>query len=498
MKIPLISFLLILSCVSVVGQNYEKVWFDKTDSANGYYSVIKPNGSVIQGAVVLFDGYGGDAVSFLSETKIQNIAFANQLLTIGIPCGELLLLDDAHAAIIKKILDEVVATYHLRPDRIAMGGFSAGGTTAIRYTELSYQYPDKYPIQPHALFDADAPVDLLGLYEQSKRELSQGGGGWWLSEDKMIIDSLDALLGPPTNGLARYRQVSTFTQSDTTPGNELFLRTVPYRTYHDVDVSWLLKNRGRSLYGSNMLNASELIRRLNQAGNTDAEFMASKTPGIRSNGQRHPHSWNIIDETDLVLWIKQKLDFYPGDPSRRYSYGTAGWQTEEIPFPMDFAPGLAYNGYEDLRFAPGFSNAASPEKWAYTFVWWLDGHIQFSETSLKQDLETYYSGLTQRRAVADRDDPKNYFPATAHVKKITTGGDDLATFTGTVHLYDAQVTKKPADLYVKIHVKPAANKQRSIVLFEIAGFPQAAAIWKQLDQINAEFHVLSESIGKNR
>ncbi len=363
---------------------------------------------------------------------------------------------------------------------------------------MSYQHPDEYPIQPHALFDADAPVDLLGLYEQSKRELSQVGGGWWLSEDKMITDTLDALLGPPAAGLARYRQASTFIQSDTTPGNELFLRTVPYRSYHDVDVAWSLKYRGRSLYGSNMLNASELIRRLNQAGNMEAEFVASKTPGFRSNGQRHPHSWNIIDETDLVWWIKQKLDFYPGDPSRRYSYGIAGWQTEQILFPMDFAPSLSYTGYEDLRFAPGWGNAGSPEKWAYTFVWWLDGSPIFSETSLKKDLETYYSGLTQRRAIADYDDLKNYFPAIAQVKKTTTSGDDIASFTATIHLYDAQVTKKPADLYAKIHIKPAANKQRSIVLFEIAGFPSTAPVWKQLDQINTEFRVISDSIRKNR
>ena len=31
-----------------------------------------------------------------------------------------------------------------------------------------------------------------------------------------------------------------------------------------------------------------------------------------------------------------------------------GWKAETIPFPLGFAPGLAYRGVEELRFPPGF------------------------------------------------------------------------------------------------------------------------------------------------
>ncbi len=30
-----------------------------------------------------------------------------------------------------------------------------------------------------------------------------------------------------------------------------------------------------------------------------------------------------------------------------------GWQTETIPFPLEFAPEIKYEGLEELRFAPG-------------------------------------------------------------------------------------------------------------------------------------------------
>src|SRR6202022_1608238 len=128
---------------------------------------------------------------------------------------------------------EVAKTYDIKKDRFAMGGFSSGGTVALRYTELCYEHPKEFGIQPRALFTGDSPVDLLGLYESSKRLLVRNTHDWWLGEAKMSIDSLDAQIGPPTPELAKYRQVSPFLQRDSLPGSEQFLVTVPYPTYQD-------------------------------------------------------------------------------------------------------------------------------------------------------------------------------------------------------------------------------------------------------------------------
>jgi len=469
-------------------QNYEKVWFDRSDSTYGYYTVVKPAGPRIQGAVILFDGYGGDASGLYAETKIHNVAHVNDLLTVSIPAGKRLFLDDAHMKIIQKILDEVAKTYDLRNDRFAVGGFSAGGIIALRYTELCYQHPEEFRIKPRAVFTVDSPVDILGRYESSKRILASHIQGWWLGEARMIIDTCDAKLGPLPQGLVNYRKVSPLLRSDSVPGNEIYLRTVAYRTYHDVDVEWWLKNRKQSIYESNMLDASELVNRLQLLGNTQAEFVASKTHGRRSNGQMHPHSWSIVDEIDLVYWIKGKLGFYPGDISRRYTYAAKDWQQEVIIFPIDFAPDIRYKGFEDLHFAPHWGDAGSPEKWAYTYVWYLDDLYHFNEKVLQQNLVSYYSGLTRRRAVADKDDMKNYFPATATVKKTGTVDGDIATYAASVHLYDAQVTKKPGDIYILAHLKACSDNNKTVLLFEVAGYPPGAPIWTTLDKINADFN----------
>jgi hypothetical protein len=474
-------------CTTLFAQSYDKVWFDKSDSAYGYYVVIKPFGPRVQGAVVLLDGYGGNATSMLPETKIPNVALINDMATVCIPSGPHIFLDDAHALIIKNILTEVSRNYGINKNRFAIGGFSAGGVIALRYAELCHQHPEEFDIRPAAIFTGDSPIDLLGLYQSSKRELGKNFKGWWLGEARMIIDSLDKACGSLPAGIDNYRKLSPFMASDSLPGNEKWIVSVPYRTYHDVDVEWQLKNRHRSIYEMNMLNASELVNRLQEEGSTQAEFVASKIPGRRSNGQMHPHSWNIIDETDLISWIKEKLNFYPGDLSKRYSYPAEGWQQEIILLPFDFAPALPYMGYEDLRFSPGWGKADSEEKWAYTLVWWLDDHYVFDENVLKGNLESYFSGLNKRRAIADKDDMKSYFPARASIKKVDTAKEDTATFSGTIHIYDAQVTKKPADLYAKIHVKSCSDQQKTILLIEVSGFPAAHPVWQKLDKINTDF-----------
>lgn len=302
-------FLFMFISISTLAQNYEKVWFNKSDSTYGYYIVLKPADAAFRGAIVLLDGYGGNATSMLHETHIPQKALSNSLIVVCIPSGPRLFLDKEYASTINRILTEVSAHYKIDRNKFAIGGFSIGGTIALRYTELSYQYPHKFYIEPKALFTIDSPVDLLRLHESSQKELKSVGRSWWGAEARMIIDSLDRNIGKLPLGLQSYKEKSPFFVTDSLPGNERWIVNVPYRTYHDVDIEWQLINRKRSIYELNMLNASELINRLLNLGSTHAEFIASKVHGRRANGQMNPHSWNIVDEADLILWINKALIF---------------------------------------------------------------------------------------------------------------------------------------------------------------------------------------------
>jgi hypothetical protein len=71
----------------------------------------------------------------------------------------------------------------------------------------------------------------------------------------------------------------------------------------------------------------------------------------------------------------------------------AGWKTEVIRFPLDFAPSLVHIGVEQLRFPPGFLDEHSPEHWSYTFAWRLEDHADLAPFALADELTTYFRGL---------------------------------------------------------------------------------------------------------
>ena len=37
--------------------------------------------------------------------------------------------------------------------------------------------------------------------------------------------------------------------------------------------------------------------------NSKIEYIETQNRGYRANGVRHPHSWAIVDENELIKWI---------------------------------------------------------------------------------------------------------------------------------------------------------------------------------------------------
>jgi hypothetical protein len=487
-KFILFSFLVVALSAEGTCQQIEKDWLNQNDTTSGYYLTIKPASMRVQGVLLILESYGNPVDDFLAESKIPNVAYANEILTVCIPTGQRLFLDSSMIGLLNRISSGILENYKLKKDQFAIGGMSIGGTIALRYAELCREKPEEYPILPKAVFAVDAPVDLIGMYKSTQKELKTNYPGYWVDEYKMIIDRLNQELGDPTKDAQKFDAVSPFNSNKKEPGNERFLKDVAFRTYHDVDINWYLQNRRRSLDETTMVGASELVNRLLLQGNDNAEFVSSKITGRRSNGVRRPNSWNIVDEIDLVQWIKEKLFFYPDHIEKPFvNVAPDNWNKELIVFPLDFAPSIPYHGFEELRFAPGWGDSSSYQKWAYSIVWWLNDSVSFSEDLLKANLESYYSGLTKRRILADKQDTSAYRPAQGLVQKTTTLKGDLETYYATVFIYDAQVTRKPGELYFKIHVKDCADKSKTLLFIEVAENSYIAPIWLELDKLNEEF-----------
>ena len=116
----------------------------------------------------------------------------------------------------------------------------------------------------------------------------------------------------------------------------------------------------------------------------------------------------------------------------------AGFRSETIPFPLDFAPRLAHRGVEELRFAPGMFEPEQPGYWSYAFVWRTEDPAALDAAAVGAELTAYFRGLIeavdQAKQIADKD---------AIVARGTAAG---ARVTVTAHVFDAFKTKRPLDL----------------------------------------------------
>ena len=61
-------------------------------------------------------------------------------------------------------------------------------------------------------------------------------------------------------------------------------------------------------------------------------------------------------------------------------------------FPLEWYPSVSHKGFEDLSFAPGFDDVASPEYHSYLILWWLDGKVALTADKLQAEMVTYFRG----------------------------------------------------------------------------------------------------------
>ncbi|MEZ4931988.1 MAG: hypothetical protein R2788_07705 [Saprospiraceae bacterium] len=64
-----------------------------------------------------------------------------------------------------------------------------------------------------------------------------------------------------------------------------------------------MKNRGNDYYSMNAMDAAAVVNQLAVLGNERAELILTENKGFKPDGSRHPHSWSIVDNGELVEWL---------------------------------------------------------------------------------------------------------------------------------------------------------------------------------------------------
>jgi dienelactone hydrolase len=283
----------------------EKVFLDKTDTTKNCYTIIYPPKFPWTGYLFLVPGFGETAENVLQQTDLPQKLAQNGILTI-IPTFQDGVLsfgvDSVSQQTFDRILNDVTSKHKLIDQRFYVGGFSIGGSCAIKYAQ-------KIAVKPAAVFAIDPPLDFERFYNSAKRDIRLSKNNEANQENVYMIDRLEKETGgSPKTKLFEYYSLSPYSFSDTTQTAVKKLINLPLRIYTEPDINWWLKERGADLTSMNATECSAMINELNRLGNQKAELITTQNKGYRKpDNKRHPHSWSIVYNDELIKWLlKQK------------------------------------------------------------------------------------------------------------------------------------------------------------------------------------------------
>jgi dienelactone hydrolase len=279
----------------------EKVFLDEADKTKNCYTIIYPPKLPWAGYLVLIPGFGETAENVFEQTDLPNKLALSGILTI-IPTFQDGVLsfgvDSLSQQSFDRILKDVTSKHKIIDQRFYVGGFSIGGSCAIKFAENS-------TIKPKAVFAIDPPLDFERFYNSAKRDVRLSKINEVNQESSYMIDRLEKETGgSPLTHLAEYYKISPYSYSDTTQAAIKKLTNVPLRIYTEPDINWWLKERKADFTKINAAECSAMINELNRLGNRNAALITTQNKGYRKpDNKRHPHSWSIVNSDELTKWL---------------------------------------------------------------------------------------------------------------------------------------------------------------------------------------------------
>lgn len=205
---------------------------------------------------------------------------------------------------IEGYLQEALSEKNIPKENLLFCGMSLEGTRALKLAAFAHSWQSRHRLAPAALAICDAPLDMIRFHRSSQRaeelkvQEAAANEGTWVSA--YLEDNLG---GTPTENPAGYLSYSPYAYLRT--GNHYLqhLQNTPIRAYTEPDVQWWMETRRKSYYDMNSVDLAGLINELKLLGNERAELITTTGKGYKPDGSRHPHSWSIVDEKELIDWF---------------------------------------------------------------------------------------------------------------------------------------------------------------------------------------------------
>lgn len=298
------AFLLICSCnflESTSSDTTQKKYANSIETEN--YELILP--TIKQtGVLILFPGYPETPTQIKKEFNIVQPALNNGIAVVLMKFNQRLWLETSEKFRLSSTINQLFNDHPLEGDSVYIGGFSSGGNVSLLLANHLAQTENI--IQPKGVFIIDSPVDLLGLYEISKRNIQRNFSNISVQESKRTTSRFDASLGKPEAGIENYEAYAPYTHKTNNIQNLAHLNNVKIRLYTEPDVQWWQENRRNEWEDMNAFFIKNLSNTLTKKYGDKVEYIATENRGYRANGQRHPHSWAIVEVENLLQWILAK------------------------------------------------------------------------------------------------------------------------------------------------------------------------------------------------
>jgi len=288
------------------GQKLENTYLNSKDSTIDMYVAVIPENIPVKAFMFLLPGLGGTPQDILQQTDLPVYAAKQGILTI-VPVSKLGVLyfgiDSLSQRSLNDQIKNAVNKYHLQGKAFYIGGFSIGGSCAIKYAELAVV--NNSSIKPRAVFGIDPPLDFQRYYNSAKRISRLSLNTPVVQEIPFMIDKIEKeMKGTPKTSLENFFNMSPYSFSDTTQRAIKTLTNIPIMLITEPDVQWWLSQRGYDYSFMNVVDQAAMINELQRLGNSKAVLITTDKKGFRKpDNLRHPHSFSIAEPEQLVKWL---------------------------------------------------------------------------------------------------------------------------------------------------------------------------------------------------
>ncbi|MEQ8907614.1 MAG: hypothetical protein RIC95_00345 [Vicingaceae bacterium] len=268
----------------------------KTES----HELVKSTDKLNQ-VLILFGGYPETVEDIKKEFKFMETAKRNQIAVLYLNYNQKLWLEESEKRALAEQLERVFKENKLPAKQLFIGGFSSGGNVALLISD--FLTAQNSALAPKGVFAIDSPIDLAALYKSSEKNIERGFSAPAVQESTWLLNILGKKMGNPRDSISNYEKYSVYTSASQNFEQLQHLKKTKIRLYSEPDTLWWQENRKADVDQMNGYYLDKLAKKLRQSGFNQVEYIPSKNKGYRANGERHPHSWSIVDKNDLVKWI---------------------------------------------------------------------------------------------------------------------------------------------------------------------------------------------------